>query len=207
MPGGVEAFQTPAFPGQHVTVVQRDVGGEVPVAGLLLDRRCLAAGPAGVDRRVRAETQDRRARRCGQSAGGGGVVAVGVGHADVRDGPALQRSQQRRHVGGVVGPRVDDCDLGAADDVGAGAGEGERAGVGCRDPLHKRCDLHRCSVGGVVVCVEQPLQADRRSATPGGGEVRRMSLFSHGSPAPVFQGDPRDYRSGSDRSFTTPARM
>ena len=62
------------------------------------------------------------------------MVAMRVGDEDVRDRLVADRIEDRLRVRLVVGAGVDDRDLSASDDVGDGAGEGERAGIVGDDP-------------------------------------------------------------------------
>ena len=99
--------------------------------------------PRGVgDRKRRAGGQDRRAGLLCERAGEGGMVAVGVGHQHMADPAALDGGDQGLEVGGVGRAGIDDGDAGARrvapDDIGSGAGEGERPRIVRDHPLDQR---------------------------------------------------------------------
>jgi hypothetical protein len=89
------------------------------------------------------------------------VVAVGVGDQDVRHRLAAHGAEERSHVRRVVGSGIDDGDPAAADDVAAGAREGDRPGIVGDDPAHQGADgdafagvSRRARVEGEVICHE-----------------------------------------------------
>ena len=132
----VDAFDAPAVARDDVAVAHRDVGHEV-VVGALLDLH------AGLDapRAVGAEAVARRAGGGLHRTAGGRVIAMGVGHQQMRDGLALERVEQRVDVLGEIGPGIDDGDIAPAQHVGAGAVPGEGARVARDDAPHAGCDL------------------------------------------------------------------
>ena len=83
-----------------------------------------------------ARADDRRAGSPLQQRRAAGVVAMAVGDDDARDALAGDRRQQRVEMGRVGRTGIDDRNLALADDVDAGAGEGERRRVGGDDPAH-----------------------------------------------------------------------
>ena len=69
------------------------------------------------------------------------MVTMGVGNQDTRDLFLGEARQQGRDMLLELRPGIDDRDLALADDIGAGALEGERAGVArdnAPDPWRKR---------------------------------------------------------------------
>ena len=74
------------------------------------------------------------------------MVAVGVDDDDMRDRLAAHGREQPRDMGRRVRAGIDDRDPAAADDVAAGAGEGERAGIAGDEPAHQRA--HRDARAG-----------------------------------------------------------
>jgi len=106
-----------------------------------------------------------------ERAGEGRVVGVAVGHHDMGDPLARGRPEQRLEVRIVRGAGVDHRHLAGADKVGAGADEGERAGVPRDDPA----DAGRDQVGAAV------LELDVADVGDHGRANRGSSIWSGGA--------------------------
>ncbi len=89
-----------------------------------------------------------------QQTSGGGVVAMGMGDEQVGHRAAVDCGHERINVRILGRPWVNNCHPLITDDVGAGTGEGEFAGVLTRDPLHEPRHLVDGTVGDFVVKVE-----------------------------------------------------
>ena len=89
-------------------------------------------------RHMRAAADDFCAGGVLQGTGGRRMVAMGMGDHDEIDGFTAHRREEGGDVGIVVGARIEDGDVTVADDVAAGAGEGERPGIGGDHPAHER---------------------------------------------------------------------
>ena len=92
--------------------------------------RGIEAGRTAASGRERRGAENLRAGRFTQRPGGDAVVAMGVGDEDGLDPLALHRRQQRPEMRLVVRTRIDDRDRAFADDIGAGAVEGEGEALG-----------------------------------------------------------------------------
>ena len=138
----------PAGARHDLAVAQGDVGLEIMVAALLGGdaRRRLGMATEGVDR---------RAGRLGHGARGRRMIGVGVGDEDVRDRLAAHRVEHGVDVVGHVRAGIDDRHLAVADDVGAGAHEGEGTGVLRHHAPDQRRDALRRAVGGIELLDEQ----------------------------------------------------
>ena len=75
------------------------------------------------------------------SGRGRGMVAMRVGDDHMRDRLAAHGVEQPRYVLLVFGPRIEDRDAAAPDDVAHGAFKGERARVVGQQPTQARHDL------------------------------------------------------------------
>jgi len=98
---------------------------------------------------VRGQGAAARHHRAGARLEGGGqrrMVQMVVGDEDVADALARHSGQQGLQMVRVVRAGIDDRHHPLADDVGAGAGEGERAGVVGDHPSDQRGDLVRAPV-------------------------------------------------------------
>ena len=89
-----------------------------------------------------------------QQTSGGGVVTMGMGDEQVGHRAAVDCGHERINVRILGRPWVNNCHPLITDDVGAGTGEGELAGVLARDPLHQPRHLVDGTVGDFVVKVE-----------------------------------------------------
>ena len=78
--------------------------------------------------------------RC-EGAGEGGVVDMRVGDQDRRDALARDGGKDRLQMRRIIRARIDYSDFSGADDVGAGAEEGEGAGIVRHHPADQRGDL------------------------------------------------------------------
>src|SRR6516165_129094 len=134
--GGVDRLETPTLPGDDIAIAHRHIRSEIPVPAFFDPG--LAAPASG----MRAVTPDRRTRRRLQCCGRRRMVAMRVSDQDVRHTLRRETGEQGLHMLGEVGAWVDHRNLAAADHVGAGAPEGEWAGVArgeteCRRPCRK----------------------------------------------------------------------
>ena len=150
--GGVEALEGEPVAGDHVAVAHGHVGDEVQVAVLLR----LRVGPGGVG----TEAVGRRAGALPERGGRRGVVGVGVGDEQVRDGLPRHRGQHGVDVGVERRSGVDDGDAAPADDVGAGPPRGELRRVVGHHPADAGGHLHALAVPGVEVGQERDRDHD-----------------------------------------------
>ncbi len=134
MAGGGDGLQRPARSGKARPVGDHAVGCESVILALVQ-----ADGGLGCARR--GKPPDHRARGLGQRPGQRGMVEMGVGEDDGGDPLALGGAQQGVEMLGQVGAGIDHRRLAAADDVGSGAGIGERARVGRHHAADQRRDL------------------------------------------------------------------
>ena len=84
------------------------------------------------------------------------MVAVRMRDKDVRHGLAAHGIEQRRDVHGIVGPRIDDRDFAAPDDVADRPLEGERPRVVGDDAAHAGRDL----LGAARLQLKSPVVRD-----------------------------------------------
>ena len=165
----VQALERPAIPFDDLAVLDAPVGHERHVAALLHRHALLvlagAMRPVGVGGRVTHLAQQRAAGR---------MVIVGVGHQHVGDALPFGGLHDGVDVGGVRRARVDDRHVAAADDVGAGAVERERAGVLRDHPPNQRAQRRRLAILEIQLAPEGNLRHRALHS------VRRRSL-----PAPV----------------------
>ncbi len=118
-----------------VAVAQLHIGHEVAIAAFLGLAADAFLRPA---RAMRAEAIGLGAGRSLDRGRGGRVVVMRVGDEDVGDGLAVERLQQRVDMVLLLRAGIDHRDLAVADDVGAGALEGERAGIARDDAADQR---------------------------------------------------------------------
>ena len=135
----VHSLQGPASAFDHVAILCYMVGPEIPVAALFDLRRFLVA-------MMRAVTVGRCCGLFLHRRRGRGMVAVRVGDDLMGDRLAVEDVQQRRDMLVVERPRIDNGDVTAADDVGAGAHISERAWIVRNDPPDQRGDLLHLAV-------------------------------------------------------------
>ena len=117
-----------------------------------------------------------RARRGAELRCAGAVIAMGMGDEDRLDCLALDRVEDRLEMRIVVRSRIDDRDRASADDIGAGAVEGERRGVRRDEAAHQRRKpgqraRRRLARGGygngfVVIVGHCPCPSQLRGAAP-----------------------------------------
>jgi len=131
--GGVDRLETPTLPGDDIAIAHRHIRSEIPVPAFFDPG--LAAPASG----MRAVTPGRRTRRRLQCCGRRRMVAMRVSDQDVRHTLRRETGEQGLHMLGEVGAWVDHRNLAAADHVGAGAPEGEWAGVARDDTADPRC--------------------------------------------------------------------
>src|SRR5262249_44828349 len=124
--------ESPIATFDRVAVAHHDVRREIPIATLLAARlTALAAG-------MRAEAIGRGAscglewRRCRR------MVAMSVSHKNMTHSLAIEAREHAFEVFGEVRAGVDPRHLALADDIGAGAFVGERAGVAGDDAADTR---------------------------------------------------------------------
>ena len=165
---GVAGEQDPLLLEQEAEVVRR-VPGRVqhlePELGAL-DRVALADDAVGHDRGVLVEAlavgEHLGAGRLHQSGGAGRVVGMGVGEQHPAHPLLHRRADDGVDVALVVGTGVDHRDLVDADEVGVGAGAGERTRVRRHDPADER--RQRARDAGSQVRHRQPHCSRRDSA-------------------------------------------
>ena len=133
-PGVWTASKRQPLPATRSPSRNRDIGNEVPVAAFLDPG--VAALPTG----MRTETVGRRTGRRLQRLRRRRMVAMGVGDQDMGHPLAREAGEQCLDMLGEVGTGVDHRDLAAADDVGSGTPEGERARIARDDAADPRCD-------------------------------------------------------------------
>ena len=124
--GRVHAFHGEARAADDIAVAHRDVGHEIRVPALFHRDALLVWASA-----VRTEAISGRARPFLKRAGRGRMIAMGMRDEDMGHVLALQSGAQIGEMFGIVGTRIDHCNLAFADNRDAGAFEGERAGIGC----------------------------------------------------------------------------
>ena len=115
-----------------------------------------------------------------QQPRGGRMVAMGMGDEDRRDRLALQPVEQGLDMGGQVGAGVDDRHLAFADHIGAGAGEGERPGIGRDDAPDQRRDAQQMRPQGA----SKARSKRGASSAPGFSFRFQTSAASLGWPSP-----------------------
>ena len=144
---GVHRLDGPILALDDVAVLDGDIRPEVEICAFLDLRHVAVAAmrAVAVGRGVGLGLEQAHRRR---------MVAMGVGYQDMRHRLTLQRVQQRRHVLFVQWAGVDHCDLAAADDVGAGALEGEGAGILRHDPADHRRQDRNAAVGEIQFAIE-----------------------------------------------------
>ena len=111
--------------------------------------RGVEAGSDDVDvgrRRIRRAAGDDRSRRLLQRARRRGMVAMRVGDEDVAQPFALDRLEQGVEMARIGRARIDDRDVAAADDIGAGSLIGEGTRIGGDQASQERRDAFR-SIG------------------------------------------------------------
>ena len=140
-----------------LAVTEHRVGRVVAVV-----RGIEALGPVPL-RCERLGADDARARSLPQPVRKRTVIAMGMGDEDRLDLFALDRGEDRREMGSVSRARIDDRDRAVADDIGAGAVEGEGRGVRRDEAAHKRGEPGQGAWGRL----------------PGVGEEIRFALVSH----------------------------
>ena len=145
---GVHALEGPAVPFYDVAVAHLDLGDELHVAALL-DLHPAAAGSVRAIA-VDCARPDHRLER----PGGGRMVVVGMGDENVTHLLAVHCRSERFHMSRDVGPRIDDRDPAPADDVGAGAVQGEGARIARHDPPHGNRARWRDEVDPAVLELE-----------------------------------------------------
>ena len=138
-PGVWTASTFQPSPCDHVAVVELDVGRERKIARLL---RLLVARRPG----MRAVGIDLGAGRLGERGRRRHVIDMGVGDQDVRHRLAAHGAQHGVDMVLLVGAGIDDRHLAVADDVGAGALEGEGTGIVGDDAADQRRHFHRRAV-------------------------------------------------------------
>src|SRR5215469_12934950 len=130
----VHGLETPAFTDDGLAIAHSHIGDEVPVSALFGPRlTALSPGMRAVT--VCGRSGRRLKCRCCRR-----MVTMGMGDQYVGHPFAREPGEQRLHMLGEVGAWVDYCDLAAADDVGAGALEGKRAGVPRHDAAEPWCN-------------------------------------------------------------------
>src|SRR5471032_836162 len=82
------------------------------------------------------------------------MIAMRVGDEDMRDLLALYRTEHGVDMRAIVGAGIENGDFACTYDVGAGAGEGERAGIGRQDPAHMCRDAVHPARRRVEVAIE-----------------------------------------------------
>ncbi len=121
--GRVHRLEPPAGAGDLVAVVHGDIGGEIPVAAFL--DAALAAPAAGMRAKAVGRGPGRRLQRLRRRR----MVVMRMGYQDMGHLLAGETREQCGDMLVEIGAGVDDGDLALADDIGAGALEGERARV------------------------------------------------------------------------------
>ncbi len=120
-------FERPAVARHHLAVGERDIGPEIHVGrsieppGLADMQRPRQPVRALGEHFCAGRRLDLRHRRR--------VIAMRMGDENVGDGFVAHGIEQRRHMGVVVRPRIEDRHFAAADDVAHRALEGERARI------------------------------------------------------------------------------
>ena len=137
--GRVHALERPPIAPHHVAVAHLHRRFEIHVAALFHRYASFdlpgAVAPVAVGRRRGVVCKGAAARR---------VVVVGVRYQHVGDGLPGGGANERVDVGGVGRAGIDDGDVAAPDDVGAGAVERERARIsGHHAPDQRRQLRHR----------------------------------------------------------------
>ena len=158
--GGVHALEGPPVPLDEVAVAHLDLGDELHVSPFfhlhpVLPGAVRAVAVDGARPHLRLERPGR-----------GRVVVVGVGDEDVAHLLAGDRGGEGLHVVGEVRPRVDDRDPAPADDVGAGAVEGEGARVPGNDPPHGHRSRRGDEVDPAVLELELAPEGDLHAQFP-----------------------------------------
>jgi hypothetical protein len=170
-----------------IAVAQGVIGTEVVIAAFFGDAAhtsailgaARAVGTEAVSGGARHVLQRRRRRR---------VIDMGMGDENVRHGLAGERFEQRFHMRGDCRAGIDDGDAVPADDVGAGALEGEGARVARDDAADERAQRGDGAVLDLEIAAEGNLNghgaaiADRSGAAKGSTRVRpgfnRRKCFS-----------------------------
>ena len=127
-------FDAPAIAGDHLAVLERDVGAEVAIAAPL--ERVVLADMQRPRRPVRAFRIDCGAGMRLDGRHRGRMIAMRMGDENMRHRLVAYGIEQRADMGGIVGAGIDDGDLAPADDVAERAFEGERSGVVGHHPAH-----------------------------------------------------------------------
>jgi hypothetical protein len=138
VPRREDGGQGEARRGHGGAVGKDDVGSEVEVARGIEQRAAGAAGPGRPAAAMGPVSGGRGAGQRLQAGGQGRMVAMGVGDQDARHGLAGEGVNQCCPMRGVVGAGIDDGDLAGADDIGVGAGEGERSRIAADQAADQR---------------------------------------------------------------------
>ena len=135
----INRLQGPALGIQDIGIVGQGVGHVIRIGLFVRDGAvrglayaAMAVRAAAPDMGIRLRLQRRRAR---------GMVAMGMGDDDVADAFAIQRRYQGLEMFVDLRSRVDHRYLALADDEGAGAVDGEIAGIAGDDAAHQRRHL------------------------------------------------------------------
>lgn len=138
--GGMDGFQLPAVAFNDVAIRKKVIGGKVHVDAFSTTRKAAfsevlhhgAASGEGI-----AKGPNLGAATFGEGRGQWGVVDMGVGHQDVADAlPRLKGGHDRLEVGCVLGAGVDHGQFACANQIGVGATERHRRGIGCQNAPH-----------------------------------------------------------------------
>ncbi len=146
-----DSLHLPAVAGNQRPVRQPDIR-RVILIDPAIDRRLVRQPPPAASRAVA-----QRPGRGSQALDAAAMVAVSMGDQYVGDRLAGRDGHQRVEMGRVIRAGIDDGHPAVADDVAVGAGEGEGAGVWCRDPAQAGRHSHRLPVSGVEIAMEDEI--------------------------------------------------
>lgn len=104
------------------------------------------------------------------------MVAMGVGDHHVGHRLAGNGLEHRIHMLRRVRAGVEDGHVTMADDIGAGAREGEGGRIGGHDAAHQRRHVHRLANGGIEIAVEGNVSAHARRLDHFGAALKQEKM-------------------------------